>query len=596
MTYETTPKKSKGHENIENETSYVSMSRSAGKVPFRARLDRSLSHPLSPLLGGAADKLDCTFDAISSSTPICQPFRAEFYEHHVEEIPLKNLPRSGGKNTRTKLIRKMQSFSPRKLMGLRATKIPLREMDQNSVDFNYAGELFTVEEEESPIAKINSGGMSVKKALFSDPGVVPSGGAFSTGLRDLMFGTIKIDGMVEEPKTEETKSLSSTENERKTSTHHNQETSSQLLDLYVSNLSNLDGGDSNSHPATEDGDVSMNTSMVADVERYFDELKRNTTQAQEEPALENFSPLKPKNSLGLYDMLEGIEGADAPPENNNCSDKIMEIEQAPLESAAIVDEVPAPVKQQPPQLLRKRKRPSTELIQAVLATPKKMRRSQSFAIGDQPPMTDENVEQPSEVHTDLSYPIHFVSPGQQRLGGARKRLNYEPVARNRLSPAKRHLTFDGAVKRRSLNGTARLNIFRHLASCPPVCDYFFDFVEDKDLASIYAVSRQCRAMIEGNNKLNGRRLEYLKTAWRKKENNETMFTSSSSLIEEPVLRSMQTIARVPLHNRNVDTSVASSINETMSPPVSPSRRRFHQNQKVSLLFVNKDSIEEFTMN
>lgn len=608
--YETTPKKAKSHENNENETSYVLRSASALKVPFRARLDRSLSQTMSPLAG--CDKLDCTFDAISSSTPICQPFRAEFYEQQVEDIPIKNLTRSGGKNTRTKIIRKMQSFSPRKLMGLRAAKIPLREMDQNSVDF-HSGGLFPVEEEESPILKPSSNTGAVKKVLFSDE--VKGGGAFTNGLRDLMFGTIKTDAQgavdsVEKHKAEdgilnglnttnnnfETSVMKVGEEEEEEEAHRTgnhkeaqQETSSQLLDIYVTNLSNLDGGDSNSHPTTaDDGDVSM----VGDVERYFDELKRNTTQIQEGSPVK-FVPVTARDSLNLYEMLAGAGEA----EEGSTMAETLTVSTEEQENRMDV-EVPIAVEEdlkpannnRPPMLLRKRKRPSTELIQAVLATPKKMRRSQSFHIGDghsaAATATDENdlFSSSSSHHhlTDASNDaMYLVSPTDQRLSGARKRLNYEPVARKRFSPAKRALAFDGVFRRRSLNGTARLNIFRHLANCPPVRDYFFEFVEDKDLAAIYAVSRQCRAMIEEHPRLNGRRVKYLEAAWRKKENENSVIFSTkrtSSPDETSVLRVQGEIVRIPLHSLNVDTS--SVTDTTMSPPVSPSRRKFYENQKV----------------
>lgn len=585
--YETTPKKPKSHENIENETSYVSRSGSM-KVPFRTRLDRSLSQTMSPLTAsGGVDKLDCTFDAISSSTPIGQPFRAEFYEQQVEAIPQRNLTRSGGKNTRTKIIRKMQSFSPRKLMGQRAAKVPLREMDQNSVDFQkYSAGLFPVEEEESPIPKTEKGG-AVKKVLFSEP-VTAGGGAFCSGLRDLMFGAIKAEelkGQADLLDTTNTFDTSGGDGDLQRDQpagackHPAQETSSQLLDIYVTNLSNLDGGDSNSDPAAaEDGDVSMNTSMV---ERYFDELKRNTTQVQENSS-ELFVPVTTGDLLKANLMEEGEV------------EKQMEVEVATQR----VDKPAAVQVVRQPMLLRKRKRPSTELIQGVLATPKKMRRSQSFHIGDGHSVMDENVDLSSvsssqRCLSDLSscdsssYSSQLVSPTLQKLGGARKRLNYEPVPRNRCSPAKRALAFDGGVsRRRSVHGTQRLNIFRHLANCPPVRDYFFEFVDDKDLAAIYAVSRQCRAMIEGHPRLNTRRMQYLDAAWRKKENsNVDVFSAGTSPEDQSqsILRIQgeKSLVRIPLHNRNVDTSCASNISDTMSPPVSPSRRKFHENQKVS---------------
>lgn len=581
--YETTPKKPKGHTNDENDTSLHQFPRSASmKVPFRARLDRSLSQTMSPLAGGGCiDKLDCTFDAISSSTPIGQPFRAEFYEQQVEDIPVKNLTRSGGKNTRTKLIRKMQSFSPRKLMGMRAAKLPLREMDQNSVDFQaYSGGfLCPVAEEESPIPKAKGG--AVKKVLFSDTVDEISGGegAFTHGLRELMFGTIKTDSKeVSSKPAEATKTTvaGSCNHSKQTET---QENSSQLLDIYVTNLSNLDGGDSNSSPVpAEDGDISMNTSMVADVERYFDELKRNTTQVQD-TSPEIFVPVTAKDSLGLYDMLSSSDDTPVAAEGEQ-TEKQMEVEPT---------EVVVPAKNsfvdRPPMVLRKRKRPSTELIQAVLATPKKMRRSQSFHVADgHSSMSDENLEFSSQRSSDTSSDASCLfSPTSQRMGGARKRLNYEPVPRNRFSPAKRSLAFEGVSRRRPLNGTQRLNIFRHLANCPPVRDYFFEFVGDKDLVAIFAVSRQCRNLIEDHPRLNARRLKYLEVAWRKKENQVDYSSGCLLHTEEPAhrIQGERSIVRVPLHNRNVDTSSTSSVSDTMSPPVSPSRRKFQENQRVS---------------
>lgn len=579
LVYETTPKKAKSQENIENELSFRSGNI---KIPFRTRLDRSLSssaaHPLSPLLLCDTDQLDCTFAAISSSTPICQPFRAEFYEQQVEEIPLKYLPRSGGKSTRTKLIRKMQSFSPRKLMGMqRMVKVPLREMDQNSETYSPMG-LFPVEEEEPSSPAVVKKCGAVKKSLFSDGGGEGVKGSFpgNNALRDLMFGTIKMDEGKRIATNNNSNEVKDHQKSKKGNSGHAQETSSQLLDIYVTNLSNLDGDSNSGQPVAEDGDVSMNTSMVADVERYFDELKRNTAQVQEEnngnPQPAKFKPLTATDSLELYEMQKMAVAVKE-------EEKVMEVDQ---EEAVDLqkEQKEAPCKN-PPALLRKRKRPSTELIQAVLATPKKMRRSQSFHIGEQPPVNVTGDEE-NDASPVFSACHHLVSPAQ-RLGGARKRLNYEPIARNRLSPAKRHLMFDsGMPQRRSLNGTSRLNIFRHLSNCPPVRDYFFDFVEDKDLASVYAVSRQCRAMIEDHPKLNARRLQYLEAAWRKKENNSLSQSSTTTNGDEAPIRILgeRSIIRVPLNNRNVDTS-SCAANETMSPPVSPSRRKFHENQKVS---------------
>lgn len=543
---ETTPKKLKSHDNIENESGHFSEAPQSTRkqLAFRSRLDRSFSLPISPSPVDGGQNLDCTFDAISSSTPISQPFRADFYEKHTEEITAKYLPRSGGKGTRTKLIRKMQSFSPGKLGCLRmALKEPLREMNQNSKGFlNFSGttNLCPVAEESPADLRVAFKGQSPSPSLADS-----TGSSCPVELQELMYGNIKMEPRTTEQRqgTEEVVML-----ETETSGHQSARLSdtSHLLDIYITNLSNLDGGELNSSSISlpQNPDVVMNSS-VSDVHKYFDELKRNTTHSQD-----------------AFDRT-----------GNDCKESLL----LPRDSVDLVDATA--LTRPPPRFGQKRKRSSTELIQSAVATPKKLRRSQSFHVA-------EDVFHKSAISMDVASPQTTsvqeslrTSPSHSLRLGARKKLNYAQMG-----------SFDTSVKRlapsprRSLNGTTRLNIFRHLSSCSYVFDHFFEFVTDKDLVAIYAVSRQCRNMILDHPKLNSRRLGYLETAGRRKENHTSLVvmgtaaTSISCQSNETIGAEQLQITRRPLNNRNVDTS--GSCSDAASPPVSPSRRKFHENQKV----------------
>lgn len=111
------------------------------KASFRDRLrsDPNITNcsPPSPIHGpvscrkeSVATVLNSTFESISSSTPIANPFRAEFYtQKEVEDdFRSKFITKSGNKGKRTKIIRKMQSFSPKKLKAMHSvTCLPVRK-------------------------------------------------------------------------------------------------------------------------------------------------------------------------------------------------------------------------------------------------------------------------------------------------------------------------------------------------------------------------------------------------------------------------------------------------------------------------------------
>ena len=90
-------------------------------VSFRDRLmsDPSIiSSPVSPIHGTVSsqktsENLNNTFESIASSTPIANPFRAEFYTQKEVDVLAPGQTHSASKAKRTKMLRKMQSFSPK---------------------------------------------------------------------------------------------------------------------------------------------------------------------------------------------------------------------------------------------------------------------------------------------------------------------------------------------------------------------------------------------------------------------------------------------------------------------------------------------------
>lgn len=132
-------------------------------------------------------------------------------------------------------------------------------------------------------------------------------------------------------------------------------------------------------------------------------------------------------------------------------------------------------------------------------------------------------------------------------------------------PAKRKLYYVGLEK---------LDILTRLNGANNVTDLILSMLSDKDL---YASSRVCRSwseLIANNKSAHLRQLRYFRSSQSQKEN-----ANGRSSRTAPGPSGVHTNKRIPFAQRNDRHSLRSS--PSRSPPVSPSKRKFHEHQKVT---------------
>lgn len=133
-------------------------------------------------------------------------------------------------------------------------------------------------------------------------------------------------------------------------------------------------------------------------------------------------------------------------------------------------------------------------------------------------------------------------------------------------PAKRKLYYVGLEK---------LDILTRLNGANNVTDLILSMLSDKDL---YASSRVCRSwseIIANNKSAHLRQSRYFRSSQRQKEN-----ANGRNSRTAPGPSGVQTNKRIPFAQRNDHYSLRPSPS-SRSPPVSPSKRKFHENQKVT---------------
>lgn len=134
-------------------------------------------------------------------------------------------------------------------------------------------------------------------------------------------------------------------------------------------------------------------------------------------------------------------------------------------------------------------------------------------------------------------------------------------------PAKRKLFYDGLEK---------LDIFGRLKNHTVVTDLILSMLSDEDLHASYQVCPSWSQIIQKRNSEYSRLLRYTRALRRQKENANTQATPFGP---GPAPSVATNIKRKPFEQRNLHYSLRSSPRR--SPPVSPSKRKFHENQKVS---------------
>lgn len=132
-------------------------------------------------------------------------------------------------------------------------------------------------------------------------------------------------------------------------------------------------------------------------------------------------------------------------------------------------------------------------------------------------------------------------------------------------PAKRKLFYDGLEK---------LDIFGRLKNHTVVTDLILSMLSDEDLHASYQVCPSWSQIIQKRKLEYSRLLKYTRHLHRQKENANMRATSF-----EPEPSVATNVKRKPFEQRNLHYSLRSSPRR--SPPVSPSKRKFHENQKVN---------------
>ncbi|EDS33992.1 conserved hypothetical protein [Culex quinquefasciatus] len=203
---------------------------------------------------------------------------------------------------------------------------------------------------------------------------------------------------------------------------------------------------------------------------------------------------------------------------------------------------------------------------------------------------------PQILDQQLESPILF-SPNIPRTPKSTrklKRLNSstkkDKQPRSKPASPKRYPVIPGAY-RRHYDGIERLNILKRLNEHDKgALEIVLGYLADSDLVRVVAVSRGWRSIIESDWRLARRLRAYLAREAHSKENldrSESLREDSSKIGCEAVVvgklvQQSASVTRQPFSLCNsIDAGNHSVMNTTVpkSPPVSPSRRKFHENQK-----------------
>ncbi|XP_055594470.1 uncharacterized protein LOC129745424 [Uranotaenia lowii] len=189
-----------------------------------------------------------------------------------------------------------------------------------------------------------------------------------------------------------------------------------------------------------------------------------------------------------------------------------------------------------------------------------------------------------------------------------KRLSRGSSAKKASSPKQKIPITPPTTFRRSYVGTERLNILKRLnENDKDALELILDYLTDSDLVRVVAVSREWQAIIESHRRSFRRLREHLDREAQIKENLDRTGSSNASVTKEQLL--LQPLVMVPPGGaknirqpfgtcNSIDRSAScfnSSSNTTggsglygnvpgsvqKSPPVSPSRRKFRDNQKIA---------------
>lgn len=156
----------------------------------------------------------------------------------------------------------------------------------------------------------------------------------------------------------------------------------------------------------------------------------------------------------------------------------------------------------------------------------------------------------------------------------KRRLSTDTILKDTSvsGPAAKRKLYDICPRPVSYMGFTYLDFLTQLqrTNTAPVIHKILGYLPDNDLLSAYMVSKSWADIISGNYAAKARRLKCLKIRRSSKEN---VPQASVSGVEDDKMISR----RKPFTRQNINTG---SRKEERSPPVSPSKRKFHENQKV----------------
>lgn len=172
-----------------------------------------------------------------------------------------------------------------------------------------------------------------------------------------------------------------------------------------------------------------------------------------------------------------------------------------------------------------------------------------------------------------------------------KRLNSnkKPINRTVSSSGKKPIYSD-KYSRKSYDGTDRLNIIKRLYKHEPtILETIFSYLNDGDILNLSLVSKIYSNIIQENRIFRDRRQRYLSNIIPMKENqnnNNTFTNNNNNNINVQMKTDSYKIEpannpRQPFKECNhAIISKKNAVPVDISPPVSPSRRKFRKNQKV----------------
>lgn len=297
---------------------------------------------------------------------------------------------------------------------------------------------------------------------------------------------------------------------------------------------------------------------------YFQKMKTLDAQCSE------IRPLVAANQLRTADSLEFLKVDAFQRETKKQIDKIKLIETDIYDSAKKncleelrVKDLAVKTNRTDSKILSIPDKVDARTITELKSTNQKIKRSLSVDFD------------PEREKSKILYPYLPCTPPKKKPKRTLKRFTSNKTHFKRsLYEIKHKVTL-----RASYEGIEKLNIMLHLQNTLPAVDIILNCMSGSDLLNMSLVSRKWKCLVENNSKNNLKRLKYISSTNLVKEN----FMAGN------FLNCLKHQKSIPLRDFNCRSTNSidrkRSLDEGLvcSPPVSPSKRKFHENQKVCLM-------------